>query len=198
MYLLGSLDFLKKEDQENLILSARNYEYCEEFIREIGWEPWMEEFTEVADDEIPSERELENITKVLKEAFEKAHKEIPMARQLRDLAKMKRVDFCEKYGIPLRTMEDWEAGKSKAPQYVMDLLERAVRQDMGMQSLYYVFEIIHRGEMLVDEEIHYKGYNIIEAKRIAKGIDGEVEIRRYYEDIEDEDCNNFDYEVIDF
>ena len=132
MYLIGSLDFLKKEDQDRLILSAKNYENCEEFVREIGWEPWMEEFTEVADDEIQSERELGNINKVLKEAFEKAHSNIQPAKVIRNRTGLKRKAFCEKYGIPLRTMEDWEAGKSKAPQYVMDLLERAVIQDFGI------------------------------------------------------------------
>lgn len=120
------------------------------------------------------------------------------AKELRDMAQMKRVDFCRTYNIPVRTMEDWESGKSKAPQYVMDLLERAVRQDMGLPSLYYVYEIFRRAEMLVDEELLYKGYNINEAKRIARGVDGEVEIRRYYEDIEDVDCNNWDYDTICF
>lgn len=117
------------------------------------------------------------------------------AREIRDLAGMKRVTFCEKYGIPLRTMEDWEAEKSKAPQYVMDLLERAVRQDLGLQSLLYVYKI---GDH--DEDVIYKGYNIIEARRIARSMneDGDVEIRRYYEDIEDEDCNNWDYDVLEF
>ncbi len=117
------------------------------------------------------------------------------ARELRDLAKMKRVDFCEKYGIPLRTMEDWDAGKSKAPQYVMDLLERAVRQDLGLQSIYYVYKIGDHDEVVV-----YMGYNINEARRFARSMneDGDVEIRRYYENIEDEDCNNWDYDTIDF
>lgn len=37
--------------------------------------------------------------------------------------------FGEKYNIPLRTIENWENGKSVPPAYVLQLLERAVRED---------------------------------------------------------------------
>lgn len=53
------------------------------------------------------------------------------AREIRELTGMKRCAFCAKYGIPLRTMENWEAGTTAAPQYVLELLERAVREDVG-------------------------------------------------------------------
>lgn len=33
------------------------------------------------------------------------------------------------YGIPTRTIEQWESGERKPPAYVLDLLERAVKQD---------------------------------------------------------------------
>lgn len=51
------------------------------------------------------------------------------AQYIREISGLKRVQFCEKYNIPLRTMENWEAGVTNAPQYVLDLLERAVRED---------------------------------------------------------------------
>ena len=52
------------------------------------------------------------------------------ARQIRELTGMRRVDFCQRYGIPLRTMENWESGTTKAPGYVLTLLERVVRDDL--------------------------------------------------------------------
>lgn len=42
---------------------------------------------------------------------------------------MSRAKFSEKYGIPLRTIEDWEAGKRTPPEYVIELIERVVRMD---------------------------------------------------------------------
>ena len=51
------------------------------------------------------------------------------AKEIREMSGLKRVDFCKKYDIPIRTMENWEAETTKAPKYVLDLLERVVRED---------------------------------------------------------------------
>ena len=56
------------------------------------------------------------------------------AKEIRELTGLPRVRFCDKYNIPLRTMENWEASVNKAPQYVLDLLERAVREDYPQKS----------------------------------------------------------------
>ena len=53
------------------------------------------------------------------------------AKEIRELTGLKRAQFCEKYNIPVRTMENWEAGVNKAPEYVLALLERVVREDYG-------------------------------------------------------------------
>lgn len=49
--------------------------------------------------------------------------------EIRYIAGMSRVAFARKYGIPIRTIEDWDAGKTHPPEWVMALLERAVRED---------------------------------------------------------------------
>ena len=36
---------------------------------------------------------------------------------------MNRKEFCEYYNIPYRTVADWEAGKRKMPEYVLELME---------------------------------------------------------------------------
>jgi len=36
--------------------------------------------------------------------------------------------FAEKYGIPRRTVENWEAGICRCPSYVLKLLEQAVER----------------------------------------------------------------------
>lgn len=38
------------------------------------------------------------------------------------------------YGIPLRTMENYEAGTREAPAWVLSLLERVVKADTGNKS----------------------------------------------------------------
>lgn len=37
--------------------------------------------------------------------------------------------LCRLYGIPLRTMENYEAGTREAPAWVLALLERVVKAD---------------------------------------------------------------------
>lgn len=53
-------------------------------------------------------------------------------KDIREMAKLKRAEFARKYGIPYRTVQDWENGNGNAPQYVKDLLERAVREDFNI------------------------------------------------------------------
>lgn len=33
------------------------------------------------------------------------------------------------YGIPYRTIQDWNSGKRKAPDYVLTMLNRCLKQD---------------------------------------------------------------------
>lgn len=52
-------------------------------------------------------------------------------RELRQLTGLSAQKFGDKYGIPLRTVQGWEMGTSKPPEYVFALLARAVQEDMG-------------------------------------------------------------------
>ena len=51
-------------------------------------------------------------------------------KDLRELLGYTQSEFSKAYGIPKRTIEDWEGGRRKAPEYVMTLLCRAVEQDI--------------------------------------------------------------------
>ena len=53
------------------------------------------------------------------------------AKEIRELSGLSRAAFCRQYGIPARTMEDWEAGKRIPPDYVLAWLERLVRLDFN-------------------------------------------------------------------
>lgn len=52
-------------------------------------------------------------------------------KRLRNLdGKTSRTAFAKKYNIPLRTVENWESGANEPPEYVIDLLARAVIEDL--------------------------------------------------------------------
>ena len=44
-------------------------------------------------------------------------------KKLRTDMGMNRKEFCDYYNIPYRTVTDWEAGKRKMPEYVLELME---------------------------------------------------------------------------
>lgn len=50
-------------------------------------------------------------------------------KEMRELLQISRPEFSRRYHIPLRTLEDWEKGKRTPPEYVLALLERAVKED---------------------------------------------------------------------
>lgn len=50
-------------------------------------------------------------------------------KDIRKQSGLARVAFSKKYGIPIRTIEDWESGKRKPPEYVLRLLGDAVSAD---------------------------------------------------------------------
>ena len=50
-------------------------------------------------------------------------------RKLRESTGMNRKAFCEFFGIPYRTVTDWELDKRHAPEYVLRLLEYYIRHE---------------------------------------------------------------------
>ena len=51
------------------------------------------------------------------------------AKEIRETTGLNMTNFAEKYGIPYRTIQNWEAGVTAAPAYVLDLLAKAVATD---------------------------------------------------------------------
>lgn len=47
-------------------------------------------------------------------------------KELRNMTGLSQTKFGDLYGIPMRTIQSWEAGEREAPEYVVDLLEQAV------------------------------------------------------------------------
>lgn len=51
-------------------------------------------------------------------------------KKIRTGAGMSQRELSERYGIPTRTIEDWETDKRTPPTYVVNLLARAVEDDL--------------------------------------------------------------------
>lgn len=119
--------------------------------------------------------------------------------ELRKMRKNKtRADLSRTYDIPIRTLEDWEAGKANPPEYVIDLLERAIREDEQLPRIYRVY-VMHGADESEDMKTANRKEAIRWAQRITKYHDKkDIEIRIYSEDIDDEECECFDYDTIDF
>nr|DAM94883.1 MAG TPA: putative transcriptional regulator [Caudoviricetes sp.] len=50
-------------------------------------------------------------------------------KEIRSFSGLSQQAFSDKYKIPKRTIENWESGKRNPPEYVISLLERAVKED---------------------------------------------------------------------
>lgn len=50
-------------------------------------------------------------------------------KEIRAILGVTRAEFSRRYGIPVRTLEDWDAGRRHPPEWLLKLLERVVRED---------------------------------------------------------------------
>lgn len=128
-------------------------------------------------------------------------------KELRRLSGNTRASFARRYGIPQRTLENWEGEVNDPPAYVVDLLARAVVTDLtGRPAEFRVVstKIGTSGEPDGDQFDVSKVKNITDA--IADAEDDrqrsagnyQTEIRIYSEDIDDDACETFDYYTFNF
>ncbi|MDE6314793.1 MAG: hypothetical protein K2M46_14465 [Lachnospiraceae bacterium] len=86
-------------------------------------------------------------------------------KEIRQLTSLSQKKFCEKYGIPLQTLCKWEQGYRTCPDYVAELLEFKVREDIGMYMDGGVKKFINPCKMYAkiksnNEIIHINGYKV--------------------------------------
>lgn len=58
-----------------------------------------------------------------------------MIRELRENVKMSRKEFSAHIGIPVRTLEDWEAGRRTPPEYVPRLIGYQLKYEELLQQM---------------------------------------------------------------
>lgn len=88
---------------------ALSYKEVDFFIAERGWQEWMNLFDDV-----------DMIAKILEIIYEYSRCTI---KDIRNNLNVSRASFSRKYGIPLRTVEDWESERSKIPEYTEKLIK---------------------------------------------------------------------------
>ena len=55
-------------------------------------------------------------------------------KELRESTGMSRKDFSEHTGIPVRTLEDWEAGRRTPPEYIPRLIAYQLKYEELMKG----------------------------------------------------------------
>ena len=60
-------------------------------------------------------------------------------KEIRRYTGLSQSKFAKKYGIPNRSIENWEAGVRSCPDYLISLLARAVKEDFKQYSVEYAF-----------------------------------------------------------
>lgn len=52
-------------------------------------------------------------------------------KEIRNYTGLTQEAFCKLYNIPRSTLEKWESGSRKPPEYLINLLQRAVLEDFS-------------------------------------------------------------------
>lgn len=103
--------------------NERTPEQHDLYIAERGWQGWMDEF---------GEEDTSSIIRVLDAIYTMAHGGISA---IRSVTGMSQISFSAAYGIPRRSVENWERDSSEtreareAPSYTQMLLGYAVLTD---------------------------------------------------------------------
>ena len=65
---------------------------------------------------------------------ENIEKQIHTLKEIRDMLNVNRTEFSRYIGIPLRTLEEWEAGRRKMPDYVLRLIAYYVKTQKWLKE----------------------------------------------------------------
>ena len=81
-------------------------------------------------------------------------------KEMRDLLGASRAEFSRRYKIPIRSLENWESSTNKPPEYLIELLERAIVEDKKEDELKEALEefyesCIRTGNYDMEENAEY-------------------------------------------
>lgn len=70
----------------------------------------------------------------MEERREALKEQIEKMKQIREEAGLNRKEFSEYMGIPLRTLEEWESGRRKMPDYVLRLIAYQIHMEKFLKD----------------------------------------------------------------
>ena len=99
---------------------------------------------------------------------EENQKQINSLKQLREITKLNQRQMAERYGIPLRTWEDWESGRRKMPEYLLRLLHYKVRIDHINRTGVNIIYDCDGNRIVLINDLRFKGrrnvdWNVVES-----------------------------------
>lgn len=56
-------------------------------------------------------------------------------KQLREITNMSQRDFAKRFSIPVRTLQEWEQGRSNPPVYVIEMLREIISSNLKQHSV---------------------------------------------------------------
>lgn len=77
---------------------------------------------------------------------ENIEKQIHTLKEIRDMLNVNRTEFSRYMGIPLRTLEEWEAGRRKMPDYVLRLIAYYVKTQKWLKENRIELEVEYEQE----------------------------------------------------
>lgn len=133
---------MKEDTKERLVGIAKNYSYeeLELFKAELGWEDWMNDFCDCADDDEPTPNELKNIDITLKEVFDLAH---PVVKKFELKKSTVEVSFANRAEIKEGCTNDQEAelikpfDNEEEALKALESYESEIRELRGTAGIYY-------------------------------------------------------------
>jgi len=72
-FLIAMPECLPEKIQKHLLSEAKRYDTFHSFESELGWEDWMNNYTDAQDDDDLTQSEIETINSVLQYFYNKAH-----------------------------------------------------------------------------------------------------------------------------
>ena len=97
---------------------ATQYADFDLYVAERGWQGWMDAYADRSDSAV-----LDTLQRI----WDMAH---DGTRAMRRLLGSSQAAFAARFGIPTRTVENWESGSNLPPPYVIKLLGYAVLSNL--------------------------------------------------------------------
>lgn len=108
--------------------------------------------------------------------------QVKSLKKLRELTGLNRKEFSEEQGIPLRTVEDWEAGRRKMPDYLLRLLAYKIRMEENYFKKSKNFNIIQDEQgksIVIINDVRFKSRRNIDWDKVEEYL--KEYIGKYYE-----------------